>query len=436
MILLKLILLFSTGFTQTLTIKQAVRLSLENNSDFKVAREKLVEAESAKSLAISKAFPTLAANITANELKSASNGQFILFNGQPYSQYKLDLNLTQPLYAGGSLSAGIGYSNKEIEIRKLDLSIVERDTITNVLQSYYLILLHQRQADLLRQVEGVMKQALSITERYFKIGRGQRTDVLHIKSQLALLAPKIIQADNKVKSAATQLGVLLGSENLAPLKISGTLAPVDRNILNTKINVQNTTVPELERAKRLLIQFDDKRTVEMAKHYPSLNAVGTIGRSSYTRPELFEDSGSSWSFGLQLSIPLFSGLSSFRERSVQAAQEKQLEYNAKKITDQSKANQIQSEKDLEVAEKMLIGATSAAKFSQLALKEAERQFRLQITDYLHLINAEQNFLDTATAYNQAKYDYILAIAKYFSVTGISLTEFIDILENNRNKEEI
>lgn len=438
---LMFLLLFVPGLTfaqekaSTITIKSAVGAALEKYPVTRSAREKVEEADASRRSAISKAFPTMEIKATATESKSAANGQFVTFGGNPYSQYKLDLNLSQPIYAGGALTAGINYSNREKDIRQTELRIAERDLTLNVMESFYSVLLQQRQAELLKQVQVVLKQALGITERYVKIGRGQKADLLQIRSQLALISPRISQAENKVIDAVSQLAVYLGLPEQTKLTISGNLAPVSKDIYKKQKTVPPLPLLEIQRADWLVEQAENKRTVDLAKHWPSLAAVGTIGRSSYTKPELFDEFATSWSVGLQLTVPIFTGLSSFHERRLTAAQVKQLELSAEQLHSQSRSTQVQSEKDLEVAQQMLEGSQAAAKFSAAALKEAEREYRLQISDYLHLITAEENYIDSATAYNQAKYDYIIAVAKYFNATGVPLAELVDMLEKNKNKEE-
>lgn len=419
-----------------ISIKTAVGLAIEKFPDAKAARGKLEEAASTRKATIAKAFPTVNFVTTATEQKAAANGGAgILFGGSPYSQYRMDLTLNQPIYAGGALSAGIKYSNKELEIRQLDVTMSERDLALKVMESFYSVLLQQRQADLSKQVEKILKQALSISEKYFKIGRGQKADVLQIKSKLALLAPKIAQAENKVIQAVSQLAVYLGLAEAQRISLVGNLAPISKDVIKVKRNIKPVEVPEIKRADLLVEQFGYKSTVEMAKHWPSLSAVGGIGRSAFTNSELFNENGASWSFGLQLTIPLFTGLSSFSERRVYALQERDLMFTAEKTHTQSRSTQVQSEKDLEVAEQMLEGSREAAKFSTAALKEAEREYRLQIGDYLRLISAEENHVDSATAYNQAKYDYIIALAKFYNAMGIPLSELVEALDKNQNKED-
>ncbi|OQW53751.1 MAG: hypothetical protein A4S09_06805 [Proteobacteria bacterium SG_bin7] len=418
-----------------ISIKTAVGMAIEKFPDAKAARAKLEEAESSRRATVAKAFPTVSLVTSASEAKAASNGFAVPFNGNPYSQYRMDLTVTQPLYAGGALSAGIKYSNKELEIRRLDLAMSDRDLTFNVIQSFYSVLLQQRQADLLKQVETVLKKALTISERYFKIGRGQKADVLQIKSKLALLTPRIAQAENRIIQAVSQLAVYLELSENQKISLIGNLAPLSKEFINRKKSVQPGEVPEIKRADLLVEQFGYKSKVEMSKHWPTLNAVGGIGRNAFSNSELFNESAASWSFGLQLTVPLFTGLSFFSERRVYAAQESALVFTAQKTQTQARSTQVQSERDLDVAEQMLLGSQSAAKFSMAALKEAEREYRLQIGDYLRLISAEENHVDSATAYNQAKYDYILALAKFYNAMGIPLNELVEALEKNQNREE-
>jgi outer membrane protein TolC len=114
--------------------------------------------------------------------------------------------------------------------------------------------------------------------------------------------------------------------------------------------------------------------------------------------------------GFQLSIPIFSGLSSIYQRGVLASQEKQLVYGQDTLLDTLSYNQVTAERNLDTATVVLRGSKDADDLSKASLKEAQRDYKLQTINYLQLLTSQQNFLAAESSFIQAKYSYISAVA--------------------------
>jgi outer membrane protein TolC len=166
----------------------------------------------------------------------------------------------------------------------------------------------------------------------------------------------------------------------------------------------------------------------MAPNWPSLSFVGNVGRSANTKNDLFDQNTTNWSIGLQLNIPLFTGLSSVFQRNSLASQEKQLEYTETKTSDTVSLNQIQTEKNLESAQTALDASREAAIYGRQSKTAAERDYRLLNINYLQYQTSLQAYLTAETGYNQAKYNYIVAVAQYFNAAGVPISILISKLE--------
>lgn len=410
--------------TPPLSIGVAVEHALERNPDLLRAKEALSQSQEDYRTAIGKALPTVSAQANGAYQKDSALLNFPNFGGEAYNQYQVYLSLNQPLYVGGAITAGLHSAEKNREIQKYALEIAERTLTESVITNYFSVLLNQRLYDILQDTYQLNKQTLAIAERYFKIGRAQKLDVLQLQTQTAQLLPQIAQAENTVRASAAQLATLLRDLDANSIHINGALVSPDPQWVHEMMSKKSPELPEVLQSRLLVDQASDNTTVQLAQYWPKLSLVGQMGRVSYAKTDLLEDAATSWNIGLQFSVPIFNGLSSISQSKSLRSQEKQLEYAETKAADTASVNQIQTDKDLRVAESSLQTSKDAANWGKESLKEAERQYRLQQINYLQYQTSIQAYLTSQNLYYQAKYNYIVAIAKYFEANGISLSYLV------------
>ena len=95
--------------------------------------------------------------------------------------------------------------------------------------------------------------------------------------------------------------------------------------------------------------------------------------------------------------------------------------------------QIQTERDFQVAQTTFESSRMAAQYGIESLKEAQRTYRLQMINYLQYQSSEQAFLDSQSGYLQAKYTYIVDLAKYFNALGVPSATLIAKLQELTSK---
>lgn len=415
----------SSGSTLSLNIGDAIQMALEQNPDVLNNKERLLETDKNISYSYAQALPTLNGVATAARQKDAANGT-PAFGGKPYNQYKAQVTLDQPLYVGGATSAAISSVKKEREIREKTLSVTERDLTLSVIEAFYTMLVNQKQYEILNKTLSVQQESLNTAQKYFKIGRGQLIDVLQMKTQVALLLPKISTAENQRKTALSQLMTLLHQNQMVNINLVGSL-DIDDTSSVMKFVENKKELPEITRSKTQISQFQDQKVVTLASHFPKVDLVGNFTRSAHTSSDLLNDYSSQWSVGLQLNIPLFSGLSSIFQRKVLYSQEQQMVYSQEKLFDTLSYNQVQAERNLEVARTVLESSKNASSYAEASLKQAQHDYSVHNINYMQLLTSQQNFLEAESTYAMAKYSYIDAVAKFFVATGIPLHNLVAIL---------
>ena len=420
-----------TSNVHIITIQDAINTAIKNNPKILQAREKINQDLSATSLTKSILYPTL--NLTGTAMyqqPAVSATGASAFGGQPYNSYNIDLKLTQPLFAYGSLAA-IRNSDFERQINLVDIEIAERDLSSKVIQAFYNVILNQKLLELLNRQQEVLLETLKTSQSRYHTGRGQLLDVLQVKTQIALLKPQIISAQNDIVTSAANLTTLMGGVPQVETKLRGRLSRVPISTIDAHVDLKHSRLLELERIRLGRLQLTELKDQTSGKHYPNMALVADIGSNSYTKADIFSNYSQFWGVGLQLTIPLFSGLSSIHEQRGLASQDYQLEFQSRSQTESLQLSQLTARKTLESSEASLASAEEASNLARESVAEAKRNYRLATIDFLVFLTVQKSQLTADQSFFQTQFNAILAMSNYFTASGQPISNLIDLLAEKK-----
>jgi outer membrane protein TolC len=414
--------------TAPLTLQQAVDRAMASNADLADAREKVHEAKSLHSVGISLLFPRLSATLSGERRKDSVLTGLAAFNGESYNQYAASLQLVQPIYTGGDLFSGLSAASREEEVRELDLKIQERNLTVEVITAYYTVLMNQEKLATLKNTRNVENESVAVAKHRERIGRSQHLDVLQIKTQVALLDSRISQAEADLKTSVDALMLLFSDRTTTEVELKGKLRAKDLQKYLAKVKDQPYEIYEFTRIAALRDETSAKNKVALAKYWPQLSFIGQYGRVSNTRADLFNDYANAWAYGLELTIPIFSGLSSVAEGNAYASQLKQIEIQEGRLKDSVAYTETKALHDLQAAESIIGTSENALDLANQSVKEAQRNYKLSTIDYLQFLTVQQSLLESLVSYQTAELTYITATAKYLAATGHSVSDLVKVLE--------
>ena len=422
---------YGDGSGATLHLKEAVEVAVHNNPILKQSAEKIHQTETEIPFSRSFLFPNASLSVGASQKKDTNANPLKLFNGSSYGYFSSDAHVSQPLIEFGAISA-ISFAKKDVEIQKLNTEISERDLTNKVIQGFYQLVLTSRNVNTLLSEEKIIQESLKTTEKREQSGRAQLLDVLQIKTQIALIEAQIIVAKDLVKSASATLANLLGDPNVREIIVTEEMNVPDLPDVDKNVNLKISHLPELEQAKVSLEQIDDQKRVVLGPSLPNLNFTADYMWNSYQRPEYFNGHYSAWVVGLQLVVPLFSGLSSVYQMRSLDSQKIQLEYNKQNIEHQTTLIQVTSRANLEAAQASIVSGEEALKLATASLNEANRLYRLANVDLLQFLAVQQAHVQAVQTLDSAKFNYITALGNYYASFGQSLRGLVDLLEGKNN----
>jgi outer membrane protein len=408
-------------------VSDVVKATLATHPSLDASREKLRESESERSKASSVLFPSVDATLTAATRQDALTGN-PTFNGEVYNFYNLGISVTQPIYAGGALLAGRKLYDRSVHLNKIDVGLTERDLTLKALKAFYHVLLSERRMATQIRLQKIQSELLNTAQSRYRIGNEQALTVLQMKTNLLLLEPQVTAAQNQLRVAAAELASLTGKPNLVSMKLNGTLEAPGWEEVAGRVPKENFERAELAKNLTAIEVAEARGDVSLAAHKPSLFASGTWGRGGTQKSDLTDNDASNWSVGLQLKVPLFSGLSSLHDRSIAASSVAQSRISERANRDQFALEQVRAEQELANAKSQVSSSTKALMKANEAVDVAARTYRLGTATYTQVSEAQRNLTNAEIAFEQAQFDQIEKMANYFVAFGWPLSPLIESLE--------
>ncbi len=263
---------FSSLLNDNLTLENAIRLGLENNSEFLTARQDITIAEQRLSEAKLRYLPQFAVQGTAswyksdsamilpeagiNRLLPASN----TLDGNNF--YGVGVTATQYLYSGGRINGTLKLARTSLKQAQSRYETVKNAVVLNIKTSFTRLLYAQQNAALTKRLwQAVAKWNLS-QDGWTRVRQ---------TALLAQLQAAAHEAQNELIAARLAMLVSLNKEINAPLTVSGTLEPVQVQGDLPHFQLWATEFrPELKSAIYALELDSIAIDLALAKRYPDI----------------------------------------------------------------------------------------------------------------------------------------------------------------------
>jgi outer membrane protein len=434
-----LLLFFPThGFAgdRTVSLKEAIRLSLSRNNLLKAAEQREMAARHGVAASRSRFLPRifLDENYTASNaptrvfMMKLDQGRFTsndfqinaLNHPSSTGDFRTAFSLEQPIF-DLSIVFGADLAVKEAEEQSLALQQRREEVAYSVFSSY----LEMQKA---RAMLVAAEKAVSDAEEHRRLARvrnesgvGLKSDELRAGTFLAEMEQQYITAKNNVVLAGMRLALVTGEPEGDSLETSEYLSgrPLGR---------ENEDFVAVALANRKDLKEMEK-SAEKAQVGVSLAGSAFLptlyGNASYQMNDCdlpFGRDNDSWIAGVNLRWELFDGLRRFderaRARSLESSARESLAYQQREVAFQVRESLLR----LDEAEKRLAVARAS-------LNDAEETERLVTKRFANSLATLVDVLDTQSALNRARASvvendagYALATARVWYSAGIFLQE--------------
>ena len=220
-----------------LDLAEAVRLALANNPALAAVEARRDEVAAGVQEVRADAYPQVAAtssySISRNPAFLNSPDfedlldQFPAGSFEPAEQrlYGFGVEVTQPIYTFGKLSAAIDLARLLVDANAAQIDAARLDTALDAAEAYYDYLAARDALAVGLVQRRVRREALEVVRSRYEVGEATRLEMLRAQSALAEVTPEVASRAGELAVAGSRLKNVLGLDPRAPLAVAGGLEP-------------------------------------------------------------------------------------------------------------------------------------------------------------------------------------------------------------------
>lgn len=336
-----------------------------------------------------------------------------LFSDLPFGQenaYSANLSGSQLLYSGGRVGAALNIARNYRESAVLNLAEQTAEIELQVRTAYYQALLAQR-------MEEISGEALAQAERFLeqerlrlRAGRASELEVMRAEVSRDNLRPQQVQARNAAELAMLNLKRLVDLPMGEPVALTtGLETPPADELAAAELSAEALTAQRaaLQAAQEQVEIRQQQVRVAQGAFLPNVALQMNYGRQLFpTDPFAFEgDWRTDWTVGLQVSVPLFTGMR--RTAELEQAQV-QLEQSRLQLSQLRESVQLQYEQARGERER----ARAAIQARERTAEVAQRVYDLTVLRYDQGLATQLEVNDARLSLLQARTNLAQAIADF------------------------
>ncbi len=252
-------------------------------------------------------------------------------------------------------------------------------------------------------------ELLTIARQQLAAGVGVALDVTRAQAQLAGARAQLIAARGERDRSRLDLARALGLPAGTPVTLADTLGDVGLGSVSTDeaaaLSQALSKRPELKAAAAATEAARRSVSAARAARLPSLGVFGDDGATSNTYTHLLN----TYTYGLQLSVPIFTGFRTRGQEEEQIAVLREAETRERDVRDQVSNDVRGSLLDLATAQEQVTAASERLRLAEQEVSQARERFRAGVagnadvtTALLALETSRTQFIDAMTALQSSR----------------------------------
>lgn len=398
------------------------RLAQRNDPTLEAARHALA--------AVKEKIPQARAGVLPVVNLSGSNGATTASNkfdtgpsvDRDVTAWNWTLQLTQPLIRIPNLYA-LKESDALVEQAVAQYAQAEQDLILRVAQAYFSLQVARENIEVTeRQLRAVQEQ-LELSKRGVEAGTNAITDVHEAQARVDLARSQQVEAQNDLDSRRAELEKIVGS-------VAGELAALKQTIIIPRPQPENLQAwiaqaqesnPAVRAPQAALQAAESTVKKTRADYAPTVDVVASYARNyssgSTVAPLNYAVKGDTTQAGLQLNVPIFSGLSTRSRVSEAVANRNRSAAELEVARRQAGADARQAYAAVVNGLSRIAALQSAVESSQSAVKGNQAGYKLGLKVNIDVLNAEQQLYAAQRDLVKARYETLYQGLKLKAAAG-------------------
>lgn len=302
------------------------------NYDIQAAEANILKARALRTVAASKLFPHVSADINGVKTYFSKNGPIFAIGpaagdptdssstttGLPFTiQAPQIQNLFNALFDVSWELDLFGKTRRDVESAVAELeSLIEKrndillSTYAEVTRSYIDLRSFQRRAALLEKNIALFEKEAAIIELSVKYGYRNQMDLERVLASLSSARAAFPETQSEIYRAIYSLSILVGKQPEALVEELLDPRALPNLPANITVGLRSDLLrrrPDIRFAERKLAEATADVGVAVASFFPTISLVSVGGFQSLILPQLFEWGSRTWAYGADVNMPIFQG---------------------------------------------------------------------------------------------------------------------------------
>lgn len=367
----------------SLTWDEARKLALEHNPAVKAARAAMEQAGFTYLASLNSYMP----QIGISNSVSRSGGD----NAAASNRWGASISASEDLLNMKTISSvridRIAREKAEADYQSVSASV--RQTLGS---AFIDLLFAQKRIEVQKKIAGIRRENAQLIKLKYESGMESKGNSLYTDALAENADVSVKKAERQLSTSRRSLLEAIGLEGTSTVAAKGDISVPVFALDEARIAQAVERSPDMVSARKTFESAKERTKSARYSAYPTLSASQSLG---WNGPSEFPQTNT-WSLGLSLNIPIFSGGPTYYANSLSASKKgltaAEENYRAKKI---ALAASLRSGYDnfLSAAETAAAN-TSLLKANEERYKEAQIKYMAGSISFIDLENVEQNFVDS------------------------------------------
>ena len=418
-ILTVFLLMTNIILARDLTLEQAIDLSLSNSKEMKISEKNLDISKLNVNKAIKNALPsvTYAGAYTVGEHERPILTQSERDRVNKKRGYTQNLKLTQPLFTGGAVTAGIKGAKAYENIASYSYLQSKIKNRLDTIKIFSDIINAQRNLEALKYSEGVLLKRYQKQEEQLKLRLITKPDILQTEYSIEDIRAQMINVKNVVDTNMEKLYIRTGISKSEPLN----LVPFDiPNNFSEKINLDNDLKQAINESLSAKVAEEQVKVASATRMaavgdlLPQVSAFASYGTGERTTFERSYRDGE-WTGGVQVSWKVFSFGSDLDNYRVAKLQEEQEELKESFKKENIEIDVRSAYLNVLSLEKQIASQAKALEAAKVNFELNQEKYDAGLISTVDYLDFENTYRQARIAYNKVLLDYYYAFETYRSL---------------------
>ena len=418
-ILTVFLLMTNIVLARDLTLDQAIDLSLNNSKEMRISEKNLDISK----LNVSKAFKNALPSVmyTGAYTVGEHERQILTQSERNYVSkkrgYTQNLKLTQPLFTGGVVTAGIKGAKAYENIASYSFLQSKIKNRLDTIKIFSNIINAQRNLEALKYSEGVLLKRYQKQEEQLKLRLITKPDILQTEYSIEDIRAQMINVKNVVDTNMEKLYIRTGISKSEPLN----LVPFDiPNNFSEKINLDSDLKQAINESLSAKVAEEQVKVASATRMaavgdlLPQVSAFASYGTGERTTFERSYRDGE-WTGGVQVSWKVFSFGSDLDNYRVAKLQEEQEELRETSTKENIEIDVRSAYLNVLSLEKQIASQAKALEAAKVNFELNQEKYDAGLISTVDYLDFENTYRQARIAYNKVLLDYYYAFETYRSL---------------------